>query len=141
MLAIAVLVLAGIGWWLFGTSVITERSSTMTFHRWFGRVTRIDVVFEGEKTLRDRFVYSWREPYEKGDPNGTCGGPPEIWEDRNGDGRWDTWMYRVGPDRSGQCSTEYRLDLNNDERPDWRFVSGPGEWTNAHKLIKQRRGF
>jgi hypothetical protein len=141
-LAIAALALVGTCWWLFGITFYKEGPHTMTLHRWFGRVTRVDVVSSAEKVTRLRILYSWSEPYEQGDPIGSCSSTlPEAWQDWNGDGRWDTWTYRVGPDRAGECSVEYRVDLNNDERPDWRFVSRFGDWDRAHEAIKRRRGF
>lgn len=66
---------------------------------------------------------------------------PEVWQDWDGDGNWDTWLYRVGPDRQGECSVEYRVDLSGDGRPDWRFIRRYGEYEQARSKIVTRRGF
>ena len=89
-----------------------------------------------------RIIYSWREPYEQGDPVTSCAAVlPETWQDWNADGRWDTWTYRVGPNPTGECAVEYRVDLNADERSDWRFVSPFGAYQHARQVIVARRGF
>jgi hypothetical protein len=112
-------------------------------HRRFGRVTRVDLeATDGRRTDRVRIRYSWREPFEPGDPTTSCAAVlPETWQDWNADGRWDTWTYPIGPDRAGECAVEYRVDLNADQRPDWRFVSPFGSSQRARKMILARRRF
>ena len=67
-----VLIVIGLGsaWWLFGftTSRLAD-GSRMRLYRRFGRVTRIDsdVVVKG-KTIHDRLLFPWSEPFVNGDP-------------------------------------------------------------------------
>jgi hypothetical protein len=112
-------------------------------HRWFGRVTRVDLSFSaGGKIARERFLYTWGAPYEVGDPIASCAAiPPEVWEDADGDGEWDIWRRRVGPDQRGECATEYRVDLDRDGRADWRFISGYGAGEDVRRKIVDRRGY
>jgi hypothetical protein len=137
------LALALVAWWLFGFSSTTEDRIRVRRYRYFGRVTRIDIVVtKPGQTNHTRILYPWSEPWREGDPITSCAAiPPEVLQDRNGDGTWDTWLYRVGPDSSGQCSVEYRIDLTNDGRADWRFVSAYGQYGEADRRIHTRRNF
>ena len=140
--AAAVLAVAALAWWLFGFTTHREGPFTTRAYRRFGRVTRVDMSVADAPQFRTRFVYTWGEPYEQGDPVTSCAAiQPEIWQDLNGDGNWDTWLYRVGPDRSGECSVEYRVDLTNDGKPDWRFISAHGEHELARSRLLSCRGF
>lgn len=134
---------AGAGWWLFGFTTFRRDNSQMTFRRFFGRVTRIDssVAVDG-KIRRDRILFPWSDPYVPGDPMTTCGAIfPEVWQDRNGDGTWDTWLRRVGPDAAGDCKVEYRVDTKGTGQPDWMFVMAYKDFKKADELMKARRGF
>jgi hypothetical protein len=138
---VATLAVGLTGWWLFGFSRESEGPLTTTMYRRFGRVTRSDMS-DRSRNDRMRVIYSWSEPYEQGDPITSCAAVlPETWQDWNADGRWDTWTYRVGPDRAGECSVEYRVDLNGDERSDWRFVSAFHSSDRARQRIVDHRGF
>jgi hypothetical protein len=144
-LAIPALVIAGLGvsWWLFGFNTHQFGESSITSHRFLGRVTRIDsVVVAGGRAVRTRQIYPWAEPFVNGDPMTDCAAIcPESWQDRNGDGRWDTWIYRVGPDGAGQCQVEYRVDSKGAGQPDWVFRLPAGQFEKANLMIKERRGF
>jgi hypothetical protein len=140
-----VLILVGLGsaWWLFGFSTYRMGESRTTLYRRFGRVTRIDsnVVANG-KTIHERLVFSWSKPFVSGDPITDCAAIfPESWQDRNGDGRWDTWIYRVGPDSTGHCKVEYRVDTKGLGRPDWIFTLPYGQYKKADAMMQERRGF
>ena len=143
LIAVAAICVVGVGWWLFGFSTHCEGPFTTTMHRRFGRVTRVDLsASDGRRITRERILYTWTEPYEAGDPITSCAAiPPEVWQDRNDDGKWDTWLLRVGPDNQGNCSTEYRVDLTNDGRADWTFISPHGAHEQARRQIETRRGF
>jgi hypothetical protein len=135
---------AGVSWWLFGFSRIQFRGTTMTSYRFFGRVTRIDSTGTGDdgKTQRERLVFTWSKPFRNRHWVTGCEAIfPESWEDRNGDGRWDTWIYRVGPDPRGECQVEYRVDTKNSGRPDWVFRLPDGEYKKANAMMIERRGF
>ena len=143
---LGVLIVIGLGssWWLFGftTSRLAD-GSRMPLYRRFGRVTQIesDVVVKG-KTIHDRLLFPWSEPFVNGDPLTECAAIfPESWQDRNGDGRWDTWLYRVGPDSAGHCQIEYRVDTRGSGRPDWVFRLPHGQYEKAEAMMLERRGF
>ncbi|HEX7829137.1 MAG TPA: hypothetical protein VF787_05750, partial [Thermoanaerobaculia bacterium] len=112
------------------------------FRRW-GRVTRIDIsANDDRKIARERIYYTWSEPYEPGDPTTSCSTiPAEVWQDWNGDGQWDTWLFRSGPNASGDCSVNYRIDLTNDGQHDWQFISSLANHEEARTRIISRRGF
>src|SRR4051812_22343864 len=105
-----------VGWWLFGWSVIRDHGHRSVSHRFFGRVTRIDLSSDRSPAIV-RFVFPWSEPYEAGDPIDCTGAPPEIWRDDNGDGRWDIWIRRIQSERD-HCINEYSVDVTEDGRPD-----------------------
>jgi hypothetical protein len=92
--------------------------------------------------MRERAVYSLSQPFVNGFASSDCGAiPPELWQDRNGDGLWDTWIYRVAPDSTGHCQVEYRVDTKMSGRPDWVFILPYGQHELADAMIKERRGF
>lgn len=143
MIAALVVLGVGAGWWMFGWSTYRLNGSEMTTHRFFGRVTRIDsVVVANGKRLRERLVFSWSEPFVNRDPISDCGAIwPEMWQDRNGDGRCDTWLYRVGPDSAGRCQVEYRVDTKGTGRPDFVFRLPYGQREKADTMMRERRGY
>ena len=134
---------AAVGWWLFGFSVSRTGESHITLHRFFGRVTRIDsVIVMNGKARRERILFPWSAPFAAGDPATECGAIfPEVWQDRKGDGRWDTWLKKVGPDASGHCQVQYLVDTKGSGKPDWIFVMNYGDYKRADEAIKARRGF
>jgi hypothetical protein len=139
----SVAAVACLGWWLFGWSTHCDGGSCMTMHRFFGRTTWIDsVMVAGDKTLRERLVFSWSEPFLNGDPTTVCAAIfPETWQDWDGDGRWDTWLYRVGPRSGDNCQVEYRVDTKGRGVPDWVFTVPYGEYKKAKQMMVDRRGF
>ncbi len=133
--------LAGSAWWLFGLSVSRTGGSTYVARRLFGRVTRIHVLDDAFRE-RERLLFSWSEPFEVGDPITECASIfPERWLDMNGDGRWDTWLKRIGPDSSGRCRVEYRVDTTLTGQPDWTFTRDFSEHEEAQAAMVARRGF
>jgi hypothetical protein len=136
-----VVVLAASIWWLFGVSIARTGQLTYVSRRVFGRVTRVHVL-DHTLTERERFVFSWTEPFENGDPVTECAAIfPERWLDMNGDGTWDTWLRRLGPDAAGHCRVEYRVDTTRDGEPDWMFARNLAEYDEAKAAIVARRGF
>jgi hypothetical protein len=140
--ALICLAMGATAWWLFGFE--THRSGNggaLVLYRRWGRVTRIDVLDTATRP-RERILFTWSEPYTESDPATECAAIfPERWLDMNGDGRWDTWMRRTGPDWSGHCSVEYQVDTKGTGAPDWTFVLGFSEYEKANQMMKARRGF
>jgi hypothetical protein len=139
--AALVALLLGLAWWLFGVSVWRLGKTTCVARRVFGRVTRIHVLDETLKE-REQILFSWSEPFEARDPATDCAAIfPEHWLDANRDGRWDTWLRRIGPDASGHCRVEYRVDTTLSGKPDWTFTRNSDDYEAAHAAIVARRGF
>ena len=136
----AVVVALGVFWWLFGISVLQGGSHPIVLQRVFGRVTRVHMLVGFRET--DRLLYPWSMPFTPGDPVSSCGAiHPQWWMDRNDDGRWDTWLVGVGPDKDGECGYEYRVDTTLSGKPDWTFTKPFLKKEEAMALIKARRGF
>lgn len=136
-----VVLLFGLAWWLFGVSVWRTGETTYVARRLLGRVTRIHVL---DRTFRERerVFFSWSEPFDVGDPITDCAAIfPERWQDVNHDGHWDTWLRRLGPDASGHCRVEYRVDTTLSGRPDWTFTLDYSDYEEAHAAMVARRGF
>jgi len=143
LLIAGVAALLGGAWWLFGWSTFRRGDDHITLRRSFGRVTRIDAVMlvKGVR-VRERSLFDWSHPFVNGFASTDCGAIfPETWQDRNGDGRWDTWLYRVGPDSTGHCQSEYRVDTRGAGIPDWMFTMPYGQREKAEAMIKERRGY
>jgi hypothetical protein len=142
--AAIVLGLIGVGWWLFGFSTLKRGASRMTLYRFFGRVTRIESVVAAAngKAFHERILFPWSQPFVNGDPITDCAAIfPEVWQDRGGHGRWDTWLKKVGPDSNGNCQVKYLVDTKGTGKPDWTFVMNYGDYKKADEAIKARRGF
>ncbi len=60
-------------------------------------------------------------------------------EDRDFDGRWDTWTVNLGPNGIGKCIIEYKVDTSGDGKPDWTFTSADS--VKAYQDIMEARGF
>jgi hypothetical protein len=114
---------------------------TLVLRRSFGRVTRVDIL-DAASHARERILFPWSEPYQPGDAATQCATIfPEHWLDMNGDGRWDTWLRRTGPDQNGRCRVEYQVDTKLAGTPDWVFVLDFGEYDKGNAMMKARRGF
>ncbi|HEX8169257.1 MAG TPA: hypothetical protein VF824_01815 [Thermoanaerobaculia bacterium] len=136
-------ILLALAWWLFGFTTYREGPFTTTLYRRWGRVTRIDMsANDARQITHERILFKWSDPYEPGDPTTSCAAiPSEVWQDRNRDGKWDTWLFRTSPNAHGDCSIEYRVDLTNDGHPDWQFTSAFGKYEEARAGIVRRRGY
>ena len=126
---VLILILATAGWWLFGWETIDNPPLGVETHRrMFGRVTVLSLDSDRDGNDDAQVFYSWRSPLG---PQGA--GWRDMREDRNRDGRWDTWLVNRG-DR-----TQFRVDLNGDEVPDWEFITGDS--ISAFEEIRQTRGY
>jgi hypothetical protein len=143
--ALLIFAAVALGWWLFGVRIDPEMGVRTVAWRWFGRYTCVDIFWEREGMKgRSRYLFPWSEPFTPGshpNPITSCHSIPETWEDWDGDGKWDIWMRRMPPDARGECATEYRIDLDRDETPDWKFIAGAEEWEETRRRIVARRGW
>jgi hypothetical protein len=129
-------------WLLFGSSSQSLELGRIVKHRSWGRTTSVDMYALGDAQPVDRLIFSWHEPALDGDLMTSCAAiPPVQWCDHNHDGRWDMWLYRTGPDASGECGVEYRVDTTGRGTPDWTFSLPFGQYHVARELIETRRGY
>ncbi len=141
VLVLAVVV-AG-AWHLFGFTPYSspETKIRMVFHRSFGRVVRVDMFAAGLETPMERHLFPLSNPYRRGDPITCAGRFPETWQDRNRDGKWDTWLRNLEPGPDGRCRTEYPVDTLGSGKPDWVFVAASDDYHETREAIVARRGF
>ena len=140
VIIVALIIIAGLYWWLFGwTSADNPSLGMFCYKRFFGRVTIVDLDSNRDGKPDARVKYTWNDPY-KGIVDGICvlAGVPVL-EDRDFDGRWDTWTVNLGPDDDGNCIYEFKVDTSGDGKPDWRFTSVDS--VKAYQDIRDRRGF
>ena len=139
--AVAVAVLLGGGWWLFRvTTVENDTVGIVRYKRSFGRIVAIEADRDRDGRAEVVVTYSWSRPYTQGGDSGAgCLDPGHTAEDRNRDGRWDTWYEAVGPSTQGECVYRYSVDMDLDGKPDWSFEAVNG--TEAFAAIEERRGF
>lgn len=128
-------------WLLFGFASKDASGSRLVFHRFFGRVVRIDIYRSGAPSPTERHLFTWSQPYEQGDPASCAGLVPEIWQDWNGDGKWDTWLRNIEPGPDGECRTQYQVDTLGTGKPDWTFVANYGDSEQSREAIIAKRGF
>lgn len=132
--AVALSLLAA-SWWLFGFEVGGSGDYTYIFRRVLGPVTRIH-VFSKEWLEVERTLFSWSEPFRNAHYTTDCGMIfPEIWRDSNEDGRWDTWLRRVGPDENDHCQVEYNVDTDEDGVADWTFLADYFDYGHLHQTV------
>lgn len=136
------IVVAG-AWHLFGFTPysLPETKARVVFHRSFGRVVRVDRFAAGLETPVERHLFPLSNPYRRGDPITCAGRFPETWQDRNRDGKWDTWLRNLDPGPDGQCRTEYSVDTLGSGKPDWVFVADSDNYHETREAIVARRGY
>lgn len=139
-LVVATAVLVGAIWWLFRTTAVeNDTVGIVRYKRSFGRIVAIEADRDGDGKVELRVSYSWSQPFHRDAVGPGCLDTGRTAEDRNYDGRWDTWYEAVGPNSDGDCVYLYSADLDLDEEPDWEFESVSG--TDAFVAVKERRGF
>ena len=96
---------------------------------------------DGDRRPVERWIYRWSRPFEEG-CNPPCAFlPAERWEDRNRDGRWDTWRYNLGNAPGyGGCRERFEVDTLGTGAPDWIFVADTGDWQQTNAAIRARLG-
>jgi hypothetical protein len=124
--ALSAAALAGVGWWLFGwTTVDNPALGLMREQRCWGTVSAIhgdsnrdgktNVILFGSNL--DHTGFEWTE----------------IWEDRDHDGNWDTWLVNT------DSGTLVKIDLDRDGRPDSQFINDvEGDW---YQRVVELRGW
>lgn len=140
--ALSFLVVVGLvaAWW-FSRPIVEQDPDmgTVTYRRLLGRIVAVESDRDGDGTPEVVIEHSFSEPFERvGGP-----GPCEDWspraEDRNGDGRPDTWYRAVGDDGRGRCLYSFDADVDLDGEPDWSMEST--DRAEAYSRMAQLRGF
>lgn len=136
------LVVAGLvaAWWTSRPVVEQDPAlGTVTYRRLLGRIVAVESDRDGDGNPEVVTEYSFAEPFERPGASGPCDDWTRHAEDRNLDGRPDTWVRAVGDDGRGRCLYSYEADVDLDGDPDWSMEStDPSE---AYSRIAQIRGF
>ncbi len=133
------------GWESFGWSTLyTDTGVVIRHHRWFGRVTRLRAspIGPGGGSTDCRYAFSdpWRKESEPNPQWVSCA------EDRNGDGRRDTWFRPTGL-RNGAGYPVHFLDADLDlaGSPDRRILAPQSPRLERgdieYEAIREIRGF
>ena len=135
----AIAVLAIPGWYLFGWETLhTDTGIRIRRHRFLGRVTRVAFDIDGYWRAEAKYVYRWSEPW-------TSERQYEHYyvvamEDRNRDGRWDTWWTPTRLD-DGTVALALEADIDLDGKPDFEALEPTDAPAASYDLIKEQRGF
>ena len=127
-LALGVVATALAGYAMFRTSSIDNRAlGVINFHREWGRITKVSVDANRDGRIDGEYVYTWNRPYI-----GNHGNDPATYrEDRNHDGRWDTWR--------DMSTTVLAVDIDGDEMPDVELDATQSGL--AYAKARELRGF
>ena len=100
----------------------------------FGRITRMTIDSNRDGRINGEILFSWDEPYEGG-----SGIAPFSMsrEDRDFDGRWDTWFEPI----DATNLTRISADTNGDGNPDWHRDCKSTETEQVINELKDVRGF
>ncbi len=133
--------LAMVGWWFLFRPLVEENPvvGRITYRRVLGPIVAVEGDRDGDGRTDIRVVYKWSQPYQGVAGGLGCLDYGQHWEDRNKDGRWDTWYEPVGEEEDGSCRYGFSVDTDLDGVPDWMFESVANEATFGR--IERRRGF
>ena len=129
-------------WYLFGWSTTDDPDlGIVRQHRFLGRTTEVAADTNHDGKVDFRAAYRWSDPYQ-GIVDGPCGDRHVVLsEDRNYDGRWDTWVERAGFSADGTCLSLWSADTTGDESPDWQRQAPYRESQDVYAALYQERGF
>ena len=100
----------------------------ITKRRILARTTIVSIDADRDGMIDGQAFFSWFTPAK-----GTYTNYREMREDRNHDGKWDTWLINL------EDKTKFQVDLTGDEKADWEFESSDS--SAAYAKIKARRGY
>jgi hypothetical protein len=136
------LVIAGLGaaWW-YSRPIVEQDPTlgTVTYRRLLGRIVAVES--DSDRDGRPEVVteYPFSAPFERQAVPEACPDWSPHAEDRDGDGRPDTWYRAVGDDGAGRCLYAFEADVDLDGRPDWSMEST--DRAEAYTRMAQLRGF
>ncbi len=140
---VVLVAIVGLGIWT-SRPIVNQNPQigTIRYERLLGRIVAIEVDSDGDGRPESLARFRWREPY---DPNiYTYNGPycadvGRHFEDRDRDGRWDTWFHSISEVGEGDCVYSFEADTNGDGQPDWFQESADGIGIFAQ--LVELRGF
>ena len=135
---IVVLVIGASWWFLFRSVEVDLGGQRAELKRVFGRVVAVDVDSNRDGRFDAHIQYSWAVPYDGIICGVGCFEHGLHSEDRNYDGRWDTWYEAVeqGPD---PCRYSIAADMDLDGTADFRTESE--DLASVLLEVKEQRGF
>ena len=137
--AIAALIIV-VGWHSFGWETLhTDTGWKIRRHRMLGRVTLLAYDTDGNWFADAKVLYKWSDPWV---PNRESKHDYKIaMEDRDGDGRWDTWWEPTGESEDGDAVLLLRGDTDMDGKPDFEARELASTSASSYEELKDRRGF
>jgi hypothetical protein len=138
-LLLAAIAASGIaGWLLFHTTTRDNPAlGVLRFHRFFGRVTKVSLDVNRDGRADAVSLFHWNRPYQ--DLTDVPQDHYELREDRNFDGRFDTWLRPVMDNGSRTGLVVFEVDLDGDGEFDWRFETEDS--LAGYETIRKRRGY
>lgn len=136
------LVLAGLVAAFWTSRPVVERDpmlGTVTYRRLLGRIVAVESDRDGDGEPEVVSRYSFSEPFHRQRLDSPCADWSRHAEDRDADGRSDTWIRAVGDDGSGRCLYLFEADVDRDGDPDWSLESA--DRAEAYSRMAQVRGF
>jgi hypothetical protein len=138
LIGVILIVVAIATWWGFRWTITDNPAlGVIREYRWFGRITRITVDSNRDGGIDAEMNFAWSQPYE-GEQFGGVTPYRRIREDRNFDGRWDTW---IEPVDESMKSTRVSADTTGDGEADWIRTCGTFESAQLLQELKANRGF
>jgi hypothetical protein len=129
-----------VAWHYFGWETLhTDTGWTIRRNRTLGRVTVLAYDTNRDWFADAKYIYRFSDPWI----------PAEEYrhyyivgkEDRNYDGRWDTWWIPTDDTENGKRVILVRADTNLDGRPDYDFRKLAGVTSEEYAEVEQLRGF
>ena len=105
----------------------------------FGRVTSLGYYTDRSSRAEATIRYKWSDPWTSGRESSY---DFEVaMEDRNHDGRWDTWMEPTGETNNGDPVLVIRADTILDGEPDFEARGNASTLESSYRVIESQRGF
>ncbi|MEZ5331591.1 MAG: hypothetical protein R2991_05970 [Thermoanaerobaculia bacterium] len=136
------LVVAGLAVAFWTSRPVVERDpvlGTVTYRRLLGRIVAVESDRDGDGEAEVVSRYTFARPFHRQPTDSPCGDWSRHAEDRDADGRADTWIRAVGDDGAGRCLYLFEADVNGDGSADWSLESTAR--SEAYSRMAQIRGF
>ena len=134
---------AAVAWaWWSSTPIETGDGSggRVTYRRLLGRVVAVESDRDGDGDAEVVSEFSYAEPFTGStDPAAGCDDWTKHREDRDADGRDDTWHRAVGETAGGECRWRFDADVDGDGAVDWWLEVD--DKSEAYSKLMRIRGF